>query len=258
MSTNTHSIGDRSVALVTGGGRGIGRGIALELANSGFDVAVTYRQGKDQAAATALRVSYHNRRGIAVPLDLERPETFSSAIAATLDAFRRLDVLVLNAGHWNDVDRPLLSLSAEEVRRMLAVHVESVFGLVRSGLAALEQSPNARIILIGSTAGIRGEANHAHYAAAKGALLALARSLAAELGPKRITVNVVAPGWVQTEATAAVLQDETTREAILRTIPTGRLTTPEDVGGAVAFLASPRAAQITGVRLDVNGGGVFG
>lgn len=246
-------------ALVTGGSRGIGRAIVRSLAADGCDVAFTYRTDHAAAEETVALANTSGQRVRAVALDLDPrvgPDGIEACIAETTGWLGGLDVLVANAGIWNVDDRPIESWSADDLSQFMAINLQAVMLLAGAAAPALRASGAGRFVAIGSTAGVRGEAGHAPYAAAKGALLAFVRSLTSEWAADGVTSNVVAPGWVRTDMTRDVL-DEATLARVETTIPTGRVSDPEDIAAAVAFLASPSARQISGIILDVNGGAVF-
>ena len=172
----------------------------------------------------------------------------------TVARFGGIDILVTNAGIWKA--SPVEELSDGEWSEMLAINLTGVFHCVRAAVPAMKEARSGRIVTISSTAGQRGEAFHAHYAATKGALISMTKSLAAELAPHGILVNCVAPGWTVTDMTREDLLGPR-RDEILKTIPLGRAATPEEIAGAVAFLCSDLATFITGEILNVNGGAVL-
>jgi len=218
-------------ALVTGGTRGIGRATATLLERAGATVAVTSRtQGGDLGdAATARRI-----------------------VADAIQRFGGLDILVVNHGVWPPDDVPLSKMSDEQWESTRRANLDSMFYVCRAAIATMS---SGTIVLVSSTAGQRGEAYHADYAATKGAVISLAKSLAVELAP-RITVNCVAPGWVDTEMSAKPYAAGG-RGKIEKTIPLGRVATADDVAGPILFLCSPLARHITGEILNVNGGSVL-
>lgn len=192
----------------------------------------------------------------AVRLDLGDPASARDAVGFARERLGRIDILVNNAGVWNSRYVDLIDREDAVVEEMLDVNLQGAIQVTRHAVADMCERRWGRVVSVGSTAGVRGEAGHSHYAAAKGALLAWSRSLTGELAPKGVTCNVMSPGWVHTDMTLDVLDPETVR-GIESDIPTGRLTRPDDVAAAVLFSASPIASQISGVNLDVNGGAVF-
>ncbi|HKA58986.1 MAG TPA: SDR family oxidoreductase [Gemmatimonadales bacterium] len=232
-------------AFVTGGGRGIGRATALLLARAGATVAVGYRTRKpaDEAHITA-----------AVRGDLGTPAGAKKVVAEALRALRdALDILVVNHGVWPPDDVPLEKLSDEQWESTRRANLDAVLYVCRAAIPNI--ADGGTIVLVSSTAGQRGEAFHADYAATKGAVIAITKSLAVELAP-RITVNCVAPGWVDTEMAAKPYAGEGRRK-IEQSIPLGRVASADDVAGPILFLCSPLARHLTGEILNVNGGSVL-
>lgn len=241
-------------AVVTGGSRGVGRAAALLLARAGADVAIGYRQRRDEADAVVADLERLGVRAIAEAGDLAEAAVAERLIGRAVDAFAGLDILVGNAGIWPPEDVPIAEMTAEQWRRTLAVNLDSIYYTVRAAARVL--ADDGRIVLVGSTAGQRGEANHADYAATKGAIGALVKGVAIELAPRGITVNCVAPGWIDTEMTESSLVGEG-RRRIEAGIPLGRAASADDVAGPIVFLCSPLARHITGEILNVNGGSVL-
>jgi 3-oxoacyl-[acyl-carrier protein] reductase len=241
------------LALVTGGSRGIGAAAARLLAAAGADVALTCRSRRAEAEAVAGDVRAHGRRALVTAGDLADPADVSRIFGEVTAAFGRLDIFVANAGIWPEDEVPLERMGESRWHETLAANLDSVFLSTRAALGLLADGGTA--VLVASTAAQRGEAYHADYAATKGALVALTKSLAVECAP-RITVNCVAPGWVDTEMSAGAYADGG-RERIERTIPLGRVATPDDVAGPILFLCSPLARHVTGEVLNVNGGSVL-
>ena len=240
-------------ALVTGGSRGIGRAVSVMLAQAGADVAVGYRSRAGEAEAVAAEVAALGRRGIAVGGDLADAAASERIVARTLEAFGRLDIFVANAGDWPAEEVPLAKLSPERWRETMAANLDAVFHSTRAALNRM--GPGGRVVLVSSTAGQRGEAGHADYAATKGALIALTKSLAIECAPD-ILVNCVAPGWVDTEMSETAFAGGG-KARIAATIPLRRIPTAEQIAGPIVFLCSDLASNITGEILNVNGGSVL-
>ncbi len=241
-------------ALVTGGSRGVGAAVARMLARAGADVAITYREREADAAGVVAEVRSAGRRGFADGLDLAAPAAVDELFRKVEAEFGGLDILVANAGIWPVAEVPIASMSDDQWRRTLAVNLDSVFYSVRG--AARIMGDGGRVVLVGSTAGQRGEANHGDYAATKGALISLVKGVAVELAPRDITVNCVAPGWIDTEM-AAYSYSDGGRQRIERTIPLGRVASADDVAGPIVFLCSGLARHITGEVMNVNGGSVL-
>lgn len=241
-----------TVALVTGGSRGVGRAVALMLARGGADVAITYHTRADAARAVVAEVEALGRRALAVGGDHAEAESVERMFAQVDAAFGRLDAFVANAGIWPAEDVPLAAMPRSRWTETLRVNLDGVFETTR---AALRRMTSGSIVLVSSTAGQRGEAYHADYAATKGAMLSLTKSLAVECAPA-ITVNCVAPGWIDTEMSAGALQGPG-RAAIDRAIPLQRVASADDTAGPICFLLHPLARHITGEILNVNGGSVL-
>jgi 3-oxoacyl-[acyl-carrier protein] reductase len=175
----------------------------------------------------------------------------------TVQRFGRLDVLVANAGIWNEEDIPIEKLSERQWDEMMATNLKSVYSVIRFAVPVMKRQGGGRIIALSSTAGQRGEAFHAHYAASKGAVISMVKGLSTELAPHRILVNCVAPGWVDTDMSWPVLKQPKLRKWVYRQIPLGRVATPEEVAGPILFLASDLATFMTGEVVNVNGGAVL-
>jgi 3-oxoacyl-[acyl-carrier protein] reductase len=240
-------------AVVTGGSRGIGRATALLLARAGADVAVTYHQRHAEAQAVVGEIVALCRRAFAVGGDLADPATASHLAAEVGRAFGRLDCFVANAGIWPSDEVPLAEMTDARWRHTMAANLDAVFHSTRAALRLMHRG--GRVVIVSSTAGQRGEAGHADYAATKGAVIALTKSLAIECAPD-ILVNCVAPGWVDTEMCEPAFA-QGGRERIAATIPLGRVPPPEDIAGPIVFLCSDLARHLTGEVLNVNGGSVL-
>ena len=240
-------------ALITGGTRGIGRATALLFARAGADVGVTYHRRKADAEVVAKQVREMGRRTFFAGGDLADPRVVEQVFRECRVAFGGLDCFVANAGIWPEEEVPLARLDEGRWRSTMAQNLDAVFLTTRAALGLLK--PGGRVVLVSSTAGQRGESFHADYAATKGALISLTKSLAIECAPG-ITVNCVAPGWVDTEMSAGALAGSG-RERIAATIPLGRIPPPEEIAGPILFLCSSLARHITGEVLNVNGGSVL-
>lgn len=235
-------------AFVTGGGRGIGRATALLLARAGAKVAVGYRSRKPPAESHITA---------AVRGDLGTSAGAKKAVAEALRALGgELDILVVNHGVWPPDDVPLAKMTDEQWESTRRANLDAVIFVCRAAIPHL--AAGGTIVLVASTAGQRGEAFHADYAATKGAVISITKSLAVELAPK-ITVNCIAPGWVDTDMSKPVYARETgnVQRKIEATIPLQRIASAEDVAGPIVFLCSSLARHITGEILNVNGGSVL-
>jgi 3-oxoacyl-[acyl-carrier protein] reductase len=237
------------VALVTGATRGIGRAIALALANDGANVVGTATTAEGAAAISAYFKESGNA-GEGIQLDVTDAAATDTALAAIESRHGAIVILVNNAGITRD--NLLLRMKDDEWDAIMATNLKPAFRLAKAVLRGMMKARHGRIIQIGSVVGSSGNPGQANYAAAKAALVGFTKSLAQEVGSRNITVNCVAPGFIDTDMTRAL--SDAQREALTARIPLGRLGTPEDIADAVAFLAGPRARYITGATLHVNGG----
>jgi 3-oxoacyl-[acyl-carrier protein] reductase len=240
--------------VVTGGGRGIGAATAVLFARAGADVVIGYRSRRAEADAVALECLSYGVRAEAISADLSQRGGADALCIAATAMLGKIDVLVANAGYWPTSPEPLATMTDARWHETAAQNYESMFQCARA--AARSVTDGGRIVFVASTAGQRGEAFHADYAAAKGAMIALTKSLAIELAPRQVTVNAVAPGWVDTDAISPVVFGDEARR-IAANIPLGRIASPADIGGPIVFLASPLARHITGEILNINGGSVL-
>jgi len=237
------------VALVTGASRGIGRAIALELGKQGAVVAGTATSDSGAQAITAC-LSGAGIKGAGYAMNVNDAQQVDATVAAVQKQLGDIAILVNNAGITRD--NLLLRMKDEEWDEILATNLKSVFRLSKLVLRAMMKARAGRIINITSVIGVTGNAGQANYAAAKAGMIGFSKSLAREIGSRNITVNCVAPGFIETDMTRELGAEQ--RTALIGQIPLGRLGTVEDVAGAVAFLASPAASYITGATLHVNGG----
>lgn len=238
------------ISLVTGGSRGIGRAIALALAEQGADVAVNYASNSAAAAEVVKQIGAMGRKAKAYACDVGKTEQIHTMIEQITKDLGPIQVLVNNAGITRD--RSFAKMTADQWKEVIDTNLTGQAMVTHAVLPAMSNTNWGRIIFISSVVGQMGNFGQSNYAAAKAGLVALAKSLARELARKNITVNCVAPGYIETDMTAAVPPEAI--EAVKKSTPLGRLGKPEEIAHAVAFLASPKAAYITGETLSVNGG----
>jgi 3-oxoacyl-[acyl-carrier protein] reductase len=250
------SLEDR-VAVVTGGSRGIGAAIVRLFIRAGARIVFNYQRAAAEAEKLVSQ-SGGEQRCIAVQSDLSSPQASQPLIEAAVKHFGRVDVLIGNHGVWPSHDAPVEQMSDQQWRSTQAINVDSLFGLVKHGVAQMKkQGSGGHIVLISSTAGQRGEAFHCDYAASKGAIISMVKGLSTELAAHKIYVNCVAPGWVATDMAAPALGDPEVSRRVFATIPLGRVGKPEEIAATVLFLCTPHAGFITGEIVNVNGGAVL-
>lgn len=244
-------------ALVTGGSRGIGKGIALALATQGADVAVNYRSKAEEAQKVVDKIKAKGREAFAVQADVSNSAQVAKMFEEIKTKWSKLDILVNNAGIVQFA--PFEKLTEKQWDQVLAVNLKGQFLCSQEAVRLMGQG--ARIINIASIAsggvGI-GFSQVAHYTASKGGVVALTENMALELGGKGINVNAIAPGMIETDMTKSMLADEKQKAGVMTRIPKGRVGKPEDIGAAAAFLASDEADYITGTVLYVDGGWLAG
>lgn len=240
---------DGEIALITGASRGIGKACALELGGLGATVIGT---ATTEAGAEAITryLAEAGLRGRGFTLDVTDPAAIEQVLGAIRSGFGDVTILVNNAGITRDA--LLLRMKEQDWDEIMDTNLKSVFRLSQAVLRSMTKARHGRIISIASVVGAMGNAGQTNYAAAKAGIVGFTKALAREVGSRNITVNCVAPGFIDTDMTRAL--PEAQRESLLAHIPLGRLGRPEDVAAAVAFLASPKAAYITGATLHVNGG----
>lgn len=255
-------------ALISGGSRGIGAATVRLFRQAGARVAFSYRAAKAEAEALAAELGGPTQC-LALQQSLTTPEDGQALVARTLAAFGDLDILIVNHGIWPE-DSPAAAITPARWRNTLATNLDSAFGLVQAASAHMLtrpapaansagpiEAPRGHIILIASAAGQRGDPNHADYAASKGALISLTKSLSAELAPHAIYCNCVAPGWVSTEMSASAFATPELAARNLAAVPLGRPAHPHEVAGPILFLCTPYAGFMSGEILNANGGAVL-
>jgi 3-oxoacyl-[acyl-carrier protein] reductase len=257
-------------ALITGGSRGIGAATVRLFRQAGARVAFSYQSAATTANALAAECGggddHEDGRAecVALQQDLATAEDGRALVASAVRALGRLDCLVVNHGIWPSHDAPIAAMPTAQWRGTLGINLDSAFGLVQAAVAQMQAQPQSEfcsarghIVLVSSTAGQRGEAFHADYAASKGALISLTKSLSSELAGQGIYANCVAPGWVATEMSQAVLNDPATSSKIMSVIPLGRVGSVEEIAGPILFLCTPLAGFCSGEIFNVNGGAVL-
>lgn len=240
----------RRAAIVTGGSRGIGRAVCLALAAQGLDIVVNYAGSAAAAAETAALCEEKGVKAITVQADVSTAEGTDALFEAAMAAFGRVDVLVNNAGITRD--GLILRMTEEDFDQVISTNLKGAFLCAKKAARIMMKQRYGRIISISSVVGVHGNAGQANYAASKAGLIGMTKSLAKELGSRHITANAVAPGFIDTDMTRVL--PEAAKTALLGQIPLGALGQPEDIGNAVAFLASEQAGYITGQVLGVDGG----
>lgn len=240
----------RPAALVTGGGRGIGRAICLALAKEGFDLCINYAAGSSAAEQTAEECRGLGVQAVVLQADVTNPAECQNLVEKAAGTLGRLDVLVNNAGV--NADKLILRMQEADFDKVIDTNLKGAFFCCKAACKLMMRQRYGRIINISSVVGLHGNAGQSNYAASKAGLIGLTKSLAKEFAARGVTVNAVAPGFIETDMTAAM--PETAKVAALAAVPAGRIGHADEVAAAVAFLASSQAAYITGQVLCVDGG----
>ncbi len=244
------------VALITGASRGIGAATALKFAEAGArGLGLNYQSGDKAASAVASQCELLGAAALLLKANVARPASVAAMTRKVVQRLGALDIMVANAGIWKEA--AIETMTESEWDETIDINLKSIYACCQAAARAMLPQNRGTIILISSTAGQRGEPLHSHYAATKGAVIAMTKSLAAELGPRGITVNCVAPGWVATDMTEDTLRDPKQRRKIRDIIPLGRVATAEEIAGPILFLASGLASHVNGEVLNVNGGSVL-
>lgn len=249
----THLQGKK--ALITGGSRGIGRATATLFAKAGADVALNFRVHKEAAEKVKIEVEKLDKECLIFKADLSKREEVRSMVENIISHWKKLDILVNNAGIWTYGE--MGNMNEDVWTETMRINLDGVFYTCNEIVPFMKERKSGVIINVSSTAGVRGEAFHSHYAASKGALISLTKSLAVELGPFNIRVNCIAPGWVDTDMCAEVFSNAEFRKRVQESIPLKRIPPPKDIAGPILFLVSDLARHITGEVLNVNGGSVL-
>lgn len=242
------------VAIVTGASRGIGRAVALRLAEAGAHVVVNYVRNGEAAEEVVRACAEFGVEALAVRADVGDVAQSAALADAALGRFGRIDLLVANAGIWEGA--PVEEMSEELWDRVLDANLKGTWAVCRAAVPAMKKRGGGNVVIISSTAGQRGESMYSSYAASKGGQISFTKSLAVELAPD-IRVNAVAPGWVETELNDGVFEDDEYKRKLADAIPLRRMATADDIALSVVFLASDWSRHITGEILNVNGGAVL-
>lgn len=241
------------VAIVTGGSRGIGRATSLALAQAGATVVINYRGNQAAADELVALIEKADGRALAIQADVSQSEDVERLFKQSMDTYGRLDILVNNAGVTRDT--LLLRMKEADFDAVINTNLRGTYLCTRAALRPMTKARGGRIINISSVVGLIGNAGQANYSAAKAGLIGFTKATAREMASRHITVNAIAPGYIDTEMTSGL--GDQIKAAILENVPLGRLGTPEDIAGVVCFLASDMASYITGQTIVVDGGMVM-
>ena len=238
------------LALITGGTRGIGKQIALTFAKEGYDIAINYRTENDDLKNTKREIEANNVQCFAVQGDVTKFEDCEKFVKQIVEEFGNIDVLVNNAGITRDT--LLMRMKEEDFKQVIDTNLVGTFNVTKNVISYMMKARNGRIINISSVVGISGNAGQTNYAASKAGIIGFTKSLAKEVASRNITVNAVAPGFIETQMTAVLKED--IKEEIAKKIPLKRMGTPQDVANVVKFLASSDSSYITGQVIHIDGG----
>lgn len=238
------------LALITGGTRGIGKQIALTFAKEGYDIAINYRAENDDLKNTKREIESNNVKCFAVQGDVAKFEDCEKFVKQIVEEFGNIDVLVNNAGITRDT--LLMRMKEEDFKQVIDTNLVGTFNVTKNVISYMMKARNGRIINISSVVGISGNAGQTNYAASKAGIIGFTKSLAKEVASRNITVNAVAPGFIETQMTAVLKED--IKEEITKKIPLKRMGTPQDVANVVKFLASSDSSYITGQVIHIDGG----
>ena len=241
-------------AIVTGASRGVGRAVALRLAEAGADVVINYLSNEGEAIETAGMCRAKGVGAIVVQADVSEYAGAQKIAKETLEQFGRIDLLVCNAGVWDGA--PIEDMSEELWNKVINTNLKSAWAMTKACVPAMKKCESAAIVMVSSTAGQRGEANYSNYAASKGGQISFTKALASELCPK-IRVNAVAPGWIETAMVRPAFDDEEYKRSVIKSIPLQRIATTDDIALSICFLLSDWSRHITGEILNINGGAVL-
>jgi len=244
-------------ALITGGSRGIGAAVVRLFAQAGADVIFSYNSAKDAARQVEQEAAKHGTRVEAFKADVGKHDENRKLVEHTIKRLGRLDILVPNAGVWNVEDLPVEQMAEKQWDDMIRINLKSVYSVIHFSVPQMIKQKSGKIIPVSSTAGQRGESFHTHYGASKGGIISFTKGLATELARYGILVNCVAPGWVATDMSNAVLNSKVGKKMASSVIPLGRPGTSEEIAGPILFLASDLSNFMTGEILNVNGGSVL-
>ncbi len=241
-------------AIVTGASRGVGRATALRLAEAGANVVVNYLNSKEKADNVVALCKEIGAEAIAVQGDVSEWQAAHNIANKAIEKFGKIDLLVLNAGIWEG--SPIEEMTEETWNKVLNTNLKAAWAMSKACVPSMKKQASGAIVLVGSTAGQRGEANYSNYAASKGGIQSFAKALASELCPK-IRVNCVAPGWIETAMVRPVFEDEAYKQSVINSIPLKRMATTDDIAVSICFLLSVWSRHTTGEILNVNGGAVL-